>query len=114
MITNSQVETFLSELNVKINFNRLIFLVRDKNLQTLAELNIVPKSREKIILDIKPTDYVKGPENDSDYYGKVVWVFGKTVKSREIYIKVSLGEINTDVVCISFHIAEEELVYPLK
>jgi len=43
-----------------------------------------------------------------------MWVFGKTVKNKEIYIKISLGKENTNAICISFHIAEYDLTYPFK
>ncbi len=43
-----------------------------------------------------------------------LWVFGKTVKKKEIYIKVSMGIPNSDVVCISFHIAQYQIEYRFK
>ena len=43
-----------------------------------------------------------------------MWVFGKDVKGREIYIKIALGRKNSSTVCISFHIAEHPMIYPLK
>jgi hypothetical protein len=48
----------------------------------------------------------------ADYYA--AWVFGKDVKGREIYIKIMLGAKNSQTICISFHIAEHPLKYPLK
>ena len=43
-----------------------------------------------------------------------MWVFGKDVKEREVYIKITLGYENGQTICISFHIAEHPLVYPFK
>jgi hypothetical protein len=43
-----------------------------------------------------------------------MWVFGKQVKKKEVYIKVSMGIENTGAVCISFHIAEHPIKYPFK
>jgi hypothetical protein len=43
-----------------------------------------------------------------------MWVFGKLVNRKEVYIKISLGNENSGVVCISFHIAEYPMAYPYK
>ena len=43
-----------------------------------------------------------------------MWVFGKDVKEREVYIKITLGYENGQTICISFHIAEHPLKYPFK
>ena len=43
-----------------------------------------------------------------------MWVFGKDVKGREIYIKVMISSHTSQTICISFHIAEHPLVYPFK
>ena len=36
------------------------------------------------------------------------------VKGREVYIKIMLGGVGCQTICISFHIAERPLVYPFK
>ena len=43
-----------------------------------------------------------------------MWVFGKEVKNREVYIKISMGKANEETICISFHIAEHQIMYPFK
>jgi len=43
-----------------------------------------------------------------------MWVFGKEVKKKEVYIKISMGIENTNAICISFHIAEYPMKYPYK
>lgn len=40
-----------------------------------------------------------------------MWVFGKDVKSKDVYIKISMGISNSSAVCISFHIAERKIHY---
>ena len=41
-------------------------------------------------------------------------VFGKDVKGREVFIKITLGYENGQTICISFHLAEYPLKYPFK
>jgi hypothetical protein len=43
-----------------------------------------------------------------------MWVFGKEINKHEIYIKITMGQPNQSVICISFHIAEHPMIYPLK
>jgi hypothetical protein len=43
-----------------------------------------------------------------------MWVFGKDIKGREVYIKIMLGSNNCQTICISFHIAEHPLSYKFK
>jgi hypothetical protein len=74
---------------------------RDKNLQALASLDIRPMDREKILYDLEVSDYSEGPLSEDQFGGKEMWVFGKVVKSEEVYIKISLGQTNSQTICIS-------------
>jgi hypothetical protein len=58
-----------------------------------------------------------GPEPDKDHSrGGAIWVFGKTIKGHEIYIKLKLAEVNGKSLakCISFHKANLPITYPLR
>jgi hypothetical protein len=87
---------------------------RGKNAQTLADLEIQPIEREKILLNLKVEDFAEGPLEDTLYKGSDLWVFGKEIKKNEIYIKISIGYGESGVLCISFHIAERPMSYPFK
>ena len=41
-------------------------------------------------------------------------VFGKDIKGRDVYIKITMGMANCQTICISFHLAEHPLTYPFK
>ena len=49
-----------------------------------------------------------------EQFNTKVQVFGKDVKGREVYIKITLGYQNGQTICISFHIAEHPMQYPFK
>jgi hypothetical protein len=52
---------------------------------------------------------------NEDFHGsKQMWVFGKEVKQREVYIKITMGFPGTSTICISFHISEHPMKYPFK
>jgi hypothetical protein len=63
-------------------------------------------------LEIK--DYSEGPVEEKIYGGADMWVFGKTIKKREVYIKITMGSIGSSVICISFHLAQHKMNYPFK
>ncbi|HKK59300.1 MAG TPA: hypothetical protein VJ937_07465 [Salinivirga sp.] len=115
MVSKKQVETYLSDLNYKIDFFGILFRDdRGKNQQTLHDLEISPNQRKEIIKTLKLENYSEGPLEDKMHGILPMWVFGRIVKHQEIYIKVSKGIENSQAVCISFHIAEHPMSYPFK
>jgi hypothetical protein len=87
---------------------------RGKNQATLQEIEIVPSYRTVVIENLRVEDYVKGPVVDELNRLGEMWVFGKDVKGREVYIKVMIAGVTSQTICISFHIAEHPLIYPFK
>lgn len=115
MVQVEDVEKFLKDLNIKIAVFGLIFRDdRGKNIATLLDLEIKPKFRENIIKELVVEDYVDGPLIDSLNKMGELWVFGKDVKGKEIYIKISMGVAGSSAICISFHIAEKKLNYKFR
>ena len=83
-ITNKDVETFLADLNIKMSVFGIIFRDdRGKNMQTLLDLEITPKTREDIIKTLTPDDYIDGPIPDTLHHYGERWIFGKDVKRHE-------------------------------
>jgi hypothetical protein len=115
MATKNEVEIFLKELKMKVNVFGILFLDdRGKNQQTLFDLEISPAKRKEIISSLKAEDYSQGPLIEKMRGILPMWVFGKEVKKRDVYIKISMGIENAQAVCISFHLAEHQISYPLK
>lgn len=115
MSKKEEVEKYLKELKQKIEiFGILIWDNRDKNRQALLDLEITPNQRIDLIMKLCFKDYVEGPLEEKMYGLLSMWVFGITVKEKEIYVKVSMGRENSKAVCISFHVAEYKLKFPFK
>ena len=115
MITKEEVGAFLNKFNIKA----LVFGIRfrddrQKNREALLQLEITHLQREAIIKNLQAEDYVEGPAIDSLNNESEMWVFGKDVKGREVYIKITLGYENGQTICVSFHLAEHKLDYPFK
>lgn len=87
---------------------------RQKNTETVAYLEIQRSDVKGILADLLVVDYSEGPSPSQMLGGAEMWVFGRVVKGHEIYIKITLGIPNNPVICISFHLAEYPMNYPLR
>jgi hypothetical protein len=115
MATKLEVQRFLRTFHAKLKVFDILFRDdREKNRKTLFDLDITPVYRVEIIKSLAVTDYSAGPIVSELDKNTEMWVFGKDVKQREVYIKISLGFPNASVICISFHLAEHDLSYPFK
>jgi len=115
MATKLEIEQFLIQVKEKIKVFEVVFRPRDKNLDDLAALDITAIERRQYLMSLKAEDYYAGPKPDThdttkpDYYE-----FGIQIKGKEVYIKISPGKANKAVDCMSFHLAERPMNYPLK
>ena len=112
------IRSFLMEFK-KIASQKGIYVVdRDKNTAALAELGLTESNRINEILSLSVADYCGGPEKDQDRVGEV-WIFGKQIDEREVYMKLKVATIKGSksaekkiAKCISFHAAEHPLRFP--
>ena len=108
------VEKFLNEFAQKMEvFEVYIERNRSKNLQTMLDLELSDLSVREHLKELKATDYYRGPTKDA-FNGPDLWEFGKQIKAKEVYIKISIGNFNKPVLCISFHYPEKNIKYPFK
>ena len=115
MATKEEVDQFLKDFFVKYKIFDILFRdSRPKNADTLLALDITPIKRREIIENLKTADFSEGPLSDTLYGIASMWVFGKKIKGAEIYIKISIGALNSSVLCISFHTSESPMNYPYK
>ncbi len=115
MSTEKEVTIFLKDFKTKMGIWDVLFRdERGKNSQALANLELRPNERKAILERLTAKDYSQGPLQEILYGGSDMWVFGKTIKKQEVYIKITLGAMGASVICISFHLAEHKMPYPLK
>jgi hypothetical protein len=114
MWLTEDVDSFLKEFKLKVKvFNEINFYPRIKNTDALLELGITAKKRKEIILSLSIENYYRGPTKDT-YPGKPDYFeFGTYFNGHEVYIKLGLGKFNKIPDCMSFHVAEHKLEYPL-
>ena len=115
MSTEAEVISFLKDFKEKMKFWDVLFRDdRGKNSQTLIDLELRPIERKAILEALETKDYSEGPLEEKLYGGADMWVFGKTVKKKEVYIKITMGAMGSSVICISFHVSQHKMNYPLK
>ncbi len=115
MSLETAVAFFLKDFKEKLRFRDVLFRDdRGKNAQALVNLELRPIERKAILGALETKDYSEGPLEEKLYGSADMWVFGKTVKKKEVYIKITMGSINSSVICISFHLAQHKMNYPLK
>lgn len=115
MNIEKEVVSFLKDFKEKMKIWNVYFRDdRSKNLNAMLALELRSIERKSVLETLEKEDYSGGPFEDKLNGGADMWVFGKLIKKKEVYIKITLGSPNSGVICISFHLAEHKMNYPLK
>lgn len=108
-----KLKDFLNEPDFNIDEN-LFFITKKENKDTLLDLNydVYDIINELLTLDIK--NYSETLFDDRNENPPLLYVFGKIISGKEIYIKIKLREnpIPKVIVCVSFHKALHTMSYP--
>lgn len=108
------VGRFLTEFKMVARRRGVDFVPREAFIETLTALGITRRICFDELLSLSVEDYCQGPEEDRDRPGEV-WVFGKHYEGKEIYIKLKLTRVGRETIakCLSFHLADFPLCFPL-
>lgn len=126
-----KVEEFLTELHSIINNknfnveNDLDIILKKKNenpldpyttQNTLLELNFDKHDVKDTLSVLTYKEYIETGEDKLNKSLPRVYIFGKTIQGKQIYIKIKIRDkINCKVFCISFHLARYSLIkFPYK
>ena len=114
-IDKDAVRQFLRAFKVLLREKEFYVVGREENRQALIELGITHKVRANELKSLTVLHYVSGPSPDLTHAG-LVWIFGKTIRRREVYIKLKIREteFGDKAICLSFHKSQEPLRYPLR
>jgi hypothetical protein len=109
------VTKFLYEFKMIARRRGVDFVPRQVFIETLTLLGITMRICYDELLSLSVEDYCQGPEDDRDRPGEV-WVFGKRFEGKDIYIKLKLAKVGEETIakCLSFHLAEFPLCFPLR
>jgi hypothetical protein len=112
----TKITTFLKEFKKIGSGRKGIYLIpREESLKALADLGLTKKNFKEILMSLSFMDYCEGPKRDESRPGEI-WVFGKKISGKEIYIKLKVTEGRRKRIakCISFHPAVFTLRYPFQ
>ncbi|MEA3442922.1 MAG: hypothetical protein U9R04_05600 [Chloroflexota bacterium] len=120
MADKKSVRDFLQKVketiaNPPANYQAWVLVSRGENKECIARLGFKYQDIRDSILALSVSDYCEGPCQDYDQRGEL-WVFGKIIEGREIYIKLKLASFGSlsMVRIVSFHFAKESLGYPFQ
>ncbi len=71
---------------------------RCKNAQALVDLELRPIDRRTILEQLEIKDYCEGPLEEKLYGGADMWFFGKIIKKKEVYIKITMSAMGNSVI----------------
>ena len=109
----AQIKLALFMIKKLLSEKKYRFIERQKNLETLAQLAMLPEDIIEEINSLTCEDYCSGPSDDRNSAEKnCIWEFGKQIDDVTVYIKIKLTV--EEVLTISFHTAERELRYHYK
>lgn len=116
MASKNEIEDFLKDFKFKLGFREKILFRsdRDKNFKTLLALELTVMLVKQELNKLEVENYSEGPVEDTLYKEMPMWVFGRSIKGQEVYIKISMGRLDSDPICISFHFSEFHMNYPYK
>jgi hypothetical protein len=114
MALRDDVQTFLNEFKVKARTFGIDYYPRQKNTDALLQLGITANIREEIVMKLEVRDYYRGPTGDIDPKRSEFYEFGAQHNGQEIYVKLSLGKFSKSPHCMSFHLPEAVIDYPLR
>ena len=115
MASKTEVDRFLLDFKAKLSLWGLLMRSdRVKNLKTLIALEFQVEDVKKELRELSVLHFSEGPLSDILYKSADMWVFGKMIQGKEVYIKVSMGQYGEKVLCISFHFSDYEMKYPYK
>lgn len=80
----------------------------------MRRLGYTPSDVLAVIHSLEVRHYSEGPKRDDKGRQHDLWVFGKVVEGKLIYIKFTVFYDNDAVmgICVSFHEPEREMAFP--
>ena len=115
----SDVVTLLATLNdifsdEDFDIDKSFFFIDNhKNRQTLMDLDYGYADVVAELKELQVSDYSESLLDRDNLNPPILYVFGKTIKGSEIYIKIKIREQESRrVICVSFHHAEHSMPHP--
>lgn len=125
--TEKEVVEFLSQLqNIlkqnDFNVNRDLRIIKSKKDEkdirystpyTMVDLEYDDSDVTARLSELTIRDYCETLVDKDDVNPPLLFVFGKDIKGKQIYIKLKIkGNERKRILCVSFHYAKEKMMFP--
>lgn len=115
VVSKNEVVKYICDIRAKLLLDKIRNLsivprADKKNQNCMIELGLCHNDVADILITFEPENYCETVE-DTDRPGNHLWIFGCVYNGHELYIKICLRK---QVVCISFHEKEYDIVYALQ
>lgn len=121
-----EVVDFLDELHKLLerkdfNINADLILIRNKKqgddqkfstLYTLLDLDYDAEDVVNRLKELKVEEYSETKIDKDDVDPPVLFVFGKDINGKLVYVKLKIRDQHKQVVCVSFHYAKDKMEFP--
>lgn len=113
-----ELKSILQDKNFDIQKDFLLIKSKKEEMQYSTKYTLVQLEYEDVdvvedLKELKIKDYSETLLDKDDDKPPLLFVFGKIINRRQIYIKVKIkGEENKKVLCVSFHYAKWKMEFP--
>ena len=111
MPNKQDIILFLQRVKDHIKNKRYDFINRDK--RELTRLGISFAEAVYIVEHLQIENYYRGPKEDHNGSGNLIYEFGYFIEETELYIKLTLRQ-KDELFIMSFHEAKRKIKYPFK
>lgn len=126
-LKEKEISEFLSELknilqNEEFNIDRDLTIIKSEKRvgkkqfstpYTLLDLDYDASDVVEHLKELTVREYSETLVDKDDLNPPLLFVFGKNIKGKQVYIKLKVkGDQTGHVLCVSFHYAEEKMSFP--
>ncbi len=79
---------------------------------TLLDLNYDLQDVVDRLKELKVEEYSETKVDKDNVNPPLLFVFGKDINGRLLYVKLKIRSLQKQVLCVSFHYAKEKMVFP--
>lgn len=103
------------DINTDLNLIRKKKRVEEQKFSTTYTLLDLDYDAEDVVSrlkELKVEEYSETKIDTNDVNPPILFVFGKDINGKLIYVKLKIRDLKKQVVCVSFHYAKDKMEFP--
>ncbi len=103
------------DINTDLNLIRKKKRVEEQKFSTpytLLDLDYDAEDVVSRLKELKVEEYSETKIDTNDVNPPILFVFGKDINGKLIYVKLKIRDLKKQVVCVSFHYAKDKMEFP--